>query len=211
MLKIKQFSSKGIKKEEVFLPKTVEEKENLNLLAQANRIYEWNEHPGLSKAKTRSEVKKTTRKVYRQKGTGRARHGARSAPIFVGGGVAHGPKGIKKTLTFSKNMARKALNGAISLKVKSGDLIVISQLSSVQKTKEGEDLLKKIFKSLGKKVANSLIIFDKESKIATKAFKNIKNVTTDTFQNLNSRKILNSDLIVFDQKIFEVKKEKKEK
>src|SRR5690554_4960009 len=80
------------------------QKANPTLLAQAVRVYLSNLRQGTSKVKTRSEVSRTRAKWYRQKGTGNARHGARSAPIFVGGGVAHGPNGQQN---WTKSLSRK--------------------------------------------------------------------------------------------------------
>ncbi|MFH1970929.1 MAG: 50S ribosomal protein L4, partial [Patescibacteria group bacterium] len=134
MLKINQYSAKGIKTSDFSLPKEMEVKENLNLLAQSVRVSESKTHPGLSKVKTRSEINRTTKKWYKQKGTGRARHGARSAPIFVGGGVSHGPTGIKRNLNLSKNMAKKSLFIAITLKVKKERVLVVSSISTLKKT-----------------------------------------------------------------------------
>src|SRR3989344_5782006 len=77
----------------VELPKDVfAVKVNSSLLTQAVKVYLTNQRQGNVKVKTRSEVIGSTKKIYRQKGTGKARHGAIKAPIFVGGGVAHGPK-----------------------------------------------------------------------------------------------------------------------
>ncbi|MBI1872200.1 50S ribosomal protein L4, partial [Candidatus Collierbacteria bacterium] len=73
-------------------------KVNEALLSQVIHVYRANTHQNTSKVKTRGEVNRTTKKVYRQKGTGNARHGARSAPIYVGGGVAHGPSGVSPAL-----------------------------------------------------------------------------------------------------------------
>src|SRR3989344_5966768 len=98
MLKVNLYDSAGKKKEGLSLPKEFEVKPNFRLLAQAYHVYEDRTHLGLAKAKTRGEVRISTKKIYKQKGTGGARHGAKSAPIFVGGGVAHGPKGIKRKL-----------------------------------------------------------------------------------------------------------------
>jgi len=78
------------------LPKGFDLKKAEKLLVQIVRVFEDRTHFGLNKVKTRSEVNKTRKKLYKQKGTGGARHGAKSAHIFVGGGVAHGPKGEKR-------------------------------------------------------------------------------------------------------------------
>ncbi|MFQ5444682.1 MAG: 50S ribosomal protein L4, partial [Nitrospinales bacterium] len=96
------------------LPKDFDEPLNEKLLAQAIHVYRFLSHQGKSKTLTRGEVARTTQKWYRQKGTGRARHGARSAPIFVGGSKAHGPKDLKKNITLPKKMRIKALKNVLS-------------------------------------------------------------------------------------------------
>jgi len=98
---------------------------NLNpkLLAQALRIYSSNSHQKTHKVKSRGEVDGSTRKIYRQKGTGNARHGAKYAPIFVGGGIAHGPTGDRpENLILPKKMKRKALASALLLKMNQSEL-----------------------------------------------------------------------------------------
>jgi large subunit ribosomal protein L4 len=103
MLKVDLYSFEGKKKENATLPKEYDVKPNLILLSQAIHVFESREHLGLARTKTRSEVAISTKKIYRQKGTGGARHGAKSAPIFVGGGTAHGPKGVKRILRLSES------------------------------------------------------------------------------------------------------------
>src|SRR3990170_7427665 len=125
MIKLTIYSAKGTRKGSTNLPKSFIEKENLALLSQAVRVYEDRKHPGLSKVKTRGEVTASTRKIYRQKGTGGARHGAISAPIFVGGGIAHGPKGVKRILSLPKKMRKKALISSLNWKLKDSELFVI--------------------------------------------------------------------------------------
>src|SRR3972149_10697830 len=104
MLKVNSYSTKGTKLAAVTLPKDWEEKMNLALLSQVMHVYQDRLHIGLAKAKTRGEVNRTTKKWYAQKHTGGARHGARSAPIFVGGGVAHGPRPLRRELNLSDRM-----------------------------------------------------------------------------------------------------------
>jgi large subunit ribosomal protein L4 len=82
-------------------------KPNKALIAQAVRVYLANQRQGNASTKTRGEVIGTTKKIYRQKGTGRARHGAAKAPIFVGGGIAHGPHPHDFSMDFPKKMKQK--------------------------------------------------------------------------------------------------------
>jgi len=100
-MKIQNYN-KGAKAGGVILPKEFGIKVNPLLLAQAIYVYEDRAHVGLRKTKTRSEVERTTKKVYRQKGTGGARHGSRRAPIFVGGGVALGPRPLKREVLLNQ-------------------------------------------------------------------------------------------------------------
>src|SRR3972149_950729 len=92
-LKLSVYNMAGKSVETLILPKEIFGAEiNTHLMTQAVRVYLANQRRGTVKTKSRGEVNISTRKIYRQKGTGRARHGAASAPIFVGGGVAFGPK-----------------------------------------------------------------------------------------------------------------------
>lgn len=91
---------------------------NHAILAQALRVYTSNSHQKTHKVLTRGEVNGSTRKIYRQKGTGNARHGAKYAPIFVGGGIAHGPTGVRpQNMVLPKAMRRRALAAAMEVKL----------------------------------------------------------------------------------------------
>lgn len=104
---------------------------NPTLLAQAVRVYESNAHQKTHKVLTRGEVDGSTRKIYRQKGTGNARHGAKYAPIFVGGGIAHGPSGVRpENMVLPKRMRRRALLAALADKLSES---AISGIQGVQK------------------------------------------------------------------------------
>src|SRR3989344_5044199 len=96
------------------LPKEFRVKPNLGLLTQSLRVYEERGHVGLRQAKTRAEVNRTGKKLYKQKGTGGARHGSKRAPIFVGGVVAHGPRPIRRILSLSSKLKRLSKLMALS-------------------------------------------------------------------------------------------------
>lgn len=213
MIKLQTFSSKGIKGKPVSLPKNFEEKKNLKLLAQAVRVYENRNHPGLSKVKSRSEVSAATRKIYRQKGTGRARHGAISAPIFVGGGQVHGPDGRKKVLTMPKKMARKAMAVALSEKARKNRVFVVSNVSTFKKTKEAATLINKITKSLKveKKNPRITIALADENKKAELAFRNIENIKIELFRNLNAYKVYLGGILLVDKDALSKKNSKSKK
>jgi large subunit ribosomal protein L4 len=101
---------------------------NRGLMHQALVRQLANARQGTHKTKGRSEISKTGAKIYRQKGTGRARHGSRRAPIFVGGGVAHGPRPRSYSKKMTRKMRRAALCSALTVKAKNGDVILLEAL-----------------------------------------------------------------------------------
>ncbi|MDP3994400.1 MAG: 50S ribosomal protein L4 [bacterium] len=208
MVKANAFSAKGIKQAEVTLPKRFEEKENSKLLSQAIHVYRERSHIGLAKTKTRSEVIRTTKKWYRQKGTGGARHGARSAPIFVGGGVAHGPRPLRKELVLPVKMKIKALDLALSAKAKEERIIVVSGLSTLNKTGQVAKLIEK-FQDKNKKIHKFTFVLNKENSINKKIFRNISNVCVKTFNNINAYDVFFGGMLIFDKDIFNKKTVKK--
>src|SRR3989344_5158891 len=126
---------------------------NKALLAQAVRVYQSNQRQGTASTKTRGEVVGSTRKIYRQKGTGRARHGDIKAPIFVGGGIVGGPKPKDFSLKINKKQKTKAFFSALTLKLKENNImgIVDEALKIKPKTKIVADFLEAL-KFSGKKI-----------------------------------------------------------
>ena len=127
----------------VELPSAVfEVKLNRDLMHQALVRQLANARRGTHKAKSRSEVNLSTAKWYRQKGTGRARHGSKRAPILVGGGVAHGPKPRSYVKDMPRKMRQLALRSALSVKADGGNVIVLDKLEMKQiKTKDMAETL----------------------------------------------------------------------
>lgn len=107
-------------------------------IAQVLRVYLSNQHQKTKKTKTRSEVAGSTHKIYKQKGTGYARHGSRKAPIYVGGGIALGPNGVKPAnLSINHRLKVKAMASLLSDKLKDGRLFIIdTQLDDEPSTKK---------------------------------------------------------------------------
>lgn len=201
MAKLNVYTVKGTKKKTgINMPKEYVEKENLKLLAQAVRVYESRVHAQNARTKRRGEVSASTRKIYAQKGTGRARHGALSAPLFVGGGKAHGPDGRSKTLKLPNKMAKKAFSVALSIKSKNGRLLVIEGIDSLKKTKDAAILISKLLKSakISKATNITVAISSKNSKTSI-CFRNIKNVTVELFSNLNAYKAFNAAILIVDK------------
>ena len=129
--------------------------------------------PRTAKTKQRNEIRGSTKKVYAQKGTGQARHASKKAPLFVGGGVAHGPKGaVYKIKKINKKVRKLALAQTLSKKNKDKQLHILEDVKKViKKTKDFNKFL------LSNKISNVLIVSDKDSeKNFIKSARNIKNV-----------------------------------
>jgi large subunit ribosomal protein L4 len=175
MITVPSFDIKGETIDKVKLPEALFGIEtNSSLLAQAVRVYRNNQREASAKTKTRGEVKKTTAKMFRQKGTGRARHGSYSAPIFVGGGISHGPDGRQNfKRRMPTTMRRLALFSALSLKSKS-DMLILTGMDKVKKTAELKMVLPKIRDDKGK----SLLIIAIPQKGLYRASKNVSKVIT---------------------------------
>ncbi len=160
-------------------------KVNKALLSQALRVYLNNQKSHWASTKTRGEVEGSTRKIYRQKGTGRARHGGIRAPIFVGGGIALGPKYRKVILDLPKKMKQASLISALSQKAQSGQIAgLLGAEKSSGKTKEVAGLLKKINSN------SALIVVDKKQENLERATKNIKNINIQLVRNINTFEVI---------------------
>ncbi|MDP6680483.1 MAG: 50S ribosomal protein L4 [Pelagibacteraceae bacterium] len=147
-----------------------------------------------AKTKQRNEVIGSTAKIYAQKGTGGARHSSRKAPIFVGGGVAHGPKGsVYKIKKINKKIKKIGLVHALSQKYKSNSLFVIEDFKKeIEKTKLFNQFLEK------NKLKNSLIILDKNSKIKIiKSVRNIPNLKIIEQEGVNIYDLLKYKNVIF--------------
>lgn len=168
------------------LPKEVFGKEvNKQLLAQATRVYLTNQKSLTGSTKSRGEVNLTKAKWFRQKGTGRARHGAQSAPIFVGGGVAFGPKPRKVTLELPKKMKRAALLNALSSKVKDGDVFGVDGLDKASgKTKEMAGFTKNL------KLKTALLVTGDKQDNVVRSIRNIPGVNVLPAVQLNAFDVL---------------------
>jgi large subunit ribosomal protein L4 len=164
-----------------------------NVLYKANSNYKGRK----AKTKQQNEVKGSTSKIYAQKGTGNARHASRKAPLFVGGGVAHGPKGEDnyKKKKLNKKEKKNSIVSLLSEKNKYKNLIVFSDFKKeIKKTKEMNNLLKKF------EVTNSLVILDKESKDKIyRSTKNIPNVKVTDINHFSAFDIVKFKKIVFTE------------
>ena len=170
-------------------------KVNKVLLAQAVRIYLANQRTRTSATKTRGEVAGSTRKIYRQKGTGRARHGGIRAPIFVKGGTAHGPKSRDLSLSMPQKMRKVALSSALSARLGEGDIKVISGLIDLKpKTKIIAETLLSILGDT--KRENILIVTSSDLENVSRAMRNLKGISYTAAVRLNPYEVVSSRKII---------------
>jgi len=150
-----------------------------------------------AKTKQQNEVSGPTSKIYAQKGTGNARHASRKAPIFVGGGVAHGPKGelSYKKRKLNKSEKKQSISSLFSEKVKNKNLLIFDDFKSeIKKTKEMNVIVKKF------DISNSLIILDKASKEKIeKSIRNIPNIKVTDINHFSAFDIVKFKKIVFTE------------
>ncbi len=175
---------------------------NKILLAQAVRVYLANQRQGNASTKTRGEVDGSTRKIYRQKGTGRARHGSLRAPIFVKGGIVFGPKPRDFSLSLPTKMKRKALSSALSAKLSAEAVTVVSGFETLEaKTKIFVEALTKLGK-YSKKHESVLLVTAGKSEAVRKSSRNVPGVTFMSANRLNAYEVLKTKhLIVMKEAI----------
>jgi len=165
---------------------------NRDLMHQALVRQLANRRLGTHKAKGRSEVNRSTRKIYRQKGTGNARHGSRRAPIFVGGGVAHGPLPRKYEKKMPRKMRRAALRSALSVKAGNGDIVVLDEISmDVPKTKEMVAVMNRLVAG----ESTLLLLAERDTNVELSA-RNLADMKTLRATYLNIRDLLGYNKIV---------------
>jgi large subunit ribosomal protein L4 len=174
------------------LPKEVFAAEiNESLINQALRVYLNNKKGHYSNTKTRGEVEGSTRKIFKQKGTGRARHGSIRANIFVGGGIALGPKSRNVTLELPQKMKRLALISALSKKAKEGNIKGLSGLEiSKGKTKEFANFLKLV------ESRSALFVIDGKESTIQRATKNLGKVRTLSVLEMNTLEVLKYQTLI---------------
>ncbi len=178
---------------EVELPTEVFEAPiNTALMHQALVRQLANARQGTHKTLSRWEVRRTKSKWYRQKGTGRARHGSRNAPIFVGGGVAHGPKPRSYRKKMPRKMRRAALRAALSVKAAETQIVVLDELKMEQpKARDFVDMLERL------EVSDSvLVLLPEKNETVEKSARNVSSVKTLQASYLNVRDLLSYDTVL---------------
>jgi len=196
-MKIEKITIDGKKSSLEVADKILSAKINKKLVS--NVLYKVNANFKGRKAKTKqkNEIVGSTSKIYAQKGTGNARHASRKAPIFVGGGVAHGPKGESNYKIRKLNKSEKKLSVAslITEKNKLNDLIVFNDFDKeIKKTKEMNNILNKF------NAKSSLIILDKLSKEKIeKSIRNIPNVKSTDINHFSAYDIVKHKKLIFTE------------
>ena len=196
-MKIEKINLDGKKGSLEVLDKIFSAKINNKLVS--NVLYKTNANYKGRKAKTKqkNEIIGSTSKIYAQKGTGNARHASRKAPIFVGGGVAHGPKGESNYKIRKLNKSEKKLSIASLITEKNNlkDLIIFNDFDKeIKKTKEMNNILIKF------EATNSLFILDKKSKDKIeKSMRNIPNVKTTDINHFSAFDIVKYKKLIFTE------------
>ena len=164
-----------------------------NVLFKSNANYKGRH----AKTKQQNEIAGSTSKIYAQKGTGGARHASRKAPIFVGGGVAHGPKGelAYKKRKLNKSEKKLSIASLITEKNNLNNILIFNDFSTeIKKTKEMHSIIKKF------EITNSLIILDKSSKDKIeKSARNIPNVKVTDINHFSAFDIIKFKKVVFTE------------
>ena len=196
-MKIETIDINGDKKSIEVKDKIISCKINKSLVSSALYKTKANMKGRKAKTKQKNEIIGSTSKIYAQKGTGGARHASRKAPIFVGGGVAHGPKGelSYKKRKLNKSEKKLSIASLITEKNKLNNLIVFNDFNSeIKKTKQMNIILKKF------EANNSLIILDKNSKEKiSKSIKNIPNVKATDINHFSAFDIIKYKKLVFTE------------
>ena len=196
-MKIEKLTIDGKKTTLEVADKILSAKINKHLVS--NVLYKSNANFKGRKAKTKqkNEIIGSTSKIYAQKGTGNARHASRKAPIFVGGGVAHGPKGESKYKIRKLNKSEKKLSIASLITEKNNlkNLIIFNDFDKeIKKTKEMNIILTKF------DAKNSLIILDKNSKEKIqKSIRNIPNVKSTDVNHFSAFDIVKHKKLIFTE------------
>ena len=196
-MKIEKISIDGKKDTIEVLDKIFSAKINSKLVSSVLYKTNANYKGRHAKTKQQNEVSGPTSKIYAQKGTGGARHASRKAPIFVGGGIAHGPKGelAYKKRKLNKNEKKLSVASLITEKNNNKNLLILSDFSSeIKKTKEMNAIIQKL------EISNSLIILDKVSKEKIeKSARNIPNVKVTDVNHFSSYDIIKFKKVVFTE------------
>lgn len=178
---------------------------NADLVHQVAESMKSDARKPVAHTKNRGEVRGGGKKPWQQKGTGRARHGSIRSPLWVGGGVTHGPRNEKNfERKVNKKMKAKALYTILSKKFKDGEILFVESFGlTAPKTKEAKDIVTSIagisgFQKISTKKRNVLYIaFDGKNEAAEKSFRNMGNVYLDEARNMSPLDVLDHKYVMF--------------
>jgi large subunit ribosomal protein L4 len=169
-----------------------EAKINIGLMHQYVVMQQANARLGTHKVKRRGEINRTHAKWYRQKGTGRARHGSRSAPIFVGGGRAHGPIPHKYTKHMPQKMRHAALRSALSALLRDGQIVVVNELAlDSHKTKAVAGIIDSL---VGE--SSALVLLPERNDVVEAGIRNLPRAFSLRASYMNVRDLLTYDRVI---------------
>lgn len=166
---------------------------NIHLMHEVVTAQQAAARQGTAKAKSRGEVRGGGAKPWRQKGTGRARHGSIRSPMWKGGGVSHGPSPRSYTKRVNKKARRGALASALSDRARDGNVTVVDDLAfEVPRTRDAVAALE----ALGHGDQHVLVVLDDVHEATMKSFRNLPDVHLNTVDQLNVHDVLRSDVVV---------------
>ena len=197
MAQARKYGNDGRETGTVDLPAAIfEAPVNQHLIWESVKSYLGNQRQGTASAKNRAAVSGGGRKPWKQKGTGRARSGSNTSPLWPGGGAAFGPRPRDYTTRMNQKARRNALLGALSVRAREGQILMIEAPALDQpKTKVMADLLKKAGLE-GKKV---LWVFDKPGPTLLKSSRNLERVATTDGGTLNTYQLMNCECLVLTE------------
>ena len=207
MLKAKVYNQKGSEVSSIDLPENIfGVKWNADLVHQVVESIRGNTRAGTADTKGRGEVRGGGKKPWKQKGTGRARHGSSRSPIWVGGGVTHGPlaeKNYKKKI--NKKMRVAALCAVLSKKFKDGEIIFVDSFEMKDiKTKNAVEIMKNLSKATGykdisvSKKPRAVMALAEKNENTQKSFRNIPALEMSYVSKLNSFSVLNRKYLIIE-------------
>ncbi len=201
------WSVKGEKAETITLPSAIfGAPYNADLIHQVVLSMEANARPTVAHTKFRGEVRGGGKKPWKQKGTGRARHGSRRSPIWVGGGTTHGPRAERDySVKINKKMRVAALTSVLSKKFQDGEIVFVQSFAFAEpKTKEAQSIITTLAKAgsvndLKTKRKNAAIIaLSGKNEVAEKSFRNIPSLSVEEVRNINPVELLKKKYLVIE-------------
>ncbi len=191
----KLFNSDGTEQGQIDLEESVFGIDaNAHAMYEAEKMYRANQRQGTASAQTRAEVSYTGKKMFRQKGLGRARMGSRRSPARIGGGRAHGPKPRSYRYEIPKKVRRLALKSVLSTRAQSGSVFVIESLEfDAPKTRQ----MVSVLSNMNVRDRKCLVLMDRSDDAVYKSCRNIVDVDINVAADAHVHEILRNDCLIF--------------